>query len=228
MCTPIQQRITVILPGQETLLSAEALAFVAKLHEVAAGRRFELLAARATTPIDRVVLAEGLRVIDLGGDDDASWAEVMRAHLDLRDEVREIEHHGPSAGRGVVDGATHLVRPRELHVEETHLWLHRRPLVAGIVDAGLHLVTNAATLLARDIRPTLLLTDLRCEGEAQLWHDVLTRAERLLGLPQGVIGATTPDGDDGPAATTLERLRGAPPAARGAAEVVDARERVFV
>lgn len=226
MCTPIHQRITVILPGQETLLSTEALGFVAQLHQVAAGRRFELMAERDTSLSDRVVLADGLRVIDLGGDDDASWLEVMEAHLALREEVREIDRHGPSVGRGVVDGTTHLVRPRELHVEETHLWLHGRPLVAGIVDAGLHLVTNARTLLAQGIRPTLLLTDLRSESEARLWHDVLNRAEQLLGLPQGALGATTPEGETGPAATALQVLRGVPAATRDAAEVTGSREPV--
>ncbi|WP_226345843.1 malate synthase A [Agilicoccus flavus] len=243
MCTPIEIRTPTPALGQDEILTPEALEFVAQLHQVAAGRRYELLRERErrtraildgtdpsfaretarvraddswrvappapgledrrveiTGPTSRKMTINAMNsgakvwLADLEDASTPSWDNVIGGQLNLRDAVRgECEFTSPDGKEYRVTAErtpTIVVRPRGWHLDEAHLELHGRPLVGGIVDAGLYLFHNAHELIARGRGPYFYLPKTESHLEARLWNDVFVRAQELLGLPRGTIRAT--------------------------------------
>jgi malate synthase len=83
-----------------------------------------------------------------------------------------------------------LPRPRGWHFDEAHLAAGGRPVVAALVDFGLHFFHNARELLAGGSGPYYYLPKLESHLEARLWNDVFTHAEAALGVPHGSVRAT--------------------------------------
>ena len=83
-----------------------------------------------------------------------------------------------------------LPRPRGWHFDEAHLTADGRPVVAALVDFGLHFFHNARELLAGGSGPYYYLPKLESHLEARLWDDVFTHAEAALGVPHGSVRAT--------------------------------------
>ncbi len=86
--------------------------------------------------------------------------------------------------------ATLVVRPRGWHLWEPHVRVDGQPVPAALLDAGLFVFHNAASLLARGSGPYLYLPKLEHPLEARLWEEVIGHVEARLGLPQGCMRVT--------------------------------------
>ncbi len=83
-----------------------------------------------------------------------------------------------------------LPRPRGWHLDERHLQVDGRPVVAAFMDFGLFFFHNAEQLIADGRGPYFYLPKTQSHSEARLWNDVFTHAELSLGVPHGSIRAT--------------------------------------
>ncbi len=122
------------------------------------------------------------------------WRNVVAGQVNLHDAVRRtITFRSPEGREYALEGETHptiVMRPRGWHLPERHLLAAGVPVVAALVDVGLHLFHNARELLARGSGPYLYLPKLESHLEARLWDEVLAAAEQHLGLPSGAVRTT--------------------------------------
>ncbi|MGI8522095.1 MAG: malate synthase A [Nocardioides sp.] len=123
------------------------------------------------------------------------WRNVVSGQVNLADAVRRtIELTSPEGKHYSLKDPDRIPvivpRPRGWHLDEAHLTLDGRPVVAAFVDFGLYLFHNAAELLARGSGPYFYLPKLESHLEARLWNDVFTHAEAELGIDQGTLRAT--------------------------------------
>jgi len=105
----------------------------------------------------------------------------------------QLSHQDPESGRlYLLDDrvATLMVRPRGLHLQESHLEVAGQPVPACLFDVGLFLFHNARELFARGCGPYLYLPKLEHHLEARWWNLVLEAIEHELGLPFGCIRTT--------------------------------------
>jgi malate synthase len=153
-----------------------------------------------TGPVERKMvinaLNSGARVFmaDFEDANSPTWDNVVLGHRHLSDAVRgTIEYTAPDTGKRYRLGprpATLMVRPRGLHLPESHVRLEGRPIPAFLFDFALHLFHNARALLERGSGPYFYLPKLQSHLEARLWNDVFLSAQRKLGLAPGTIKAT--------------------------------------
>lgn len=104
-------------------------------------------------------------------------------------------------GRYLAQPQSGFISPRRLLRTENKILCDGSPMSAGIVDFGLHLHRCARRLLNEGRAPFVSLPTIETEEELQLWQDLFTRAEQLMGLPDGTIraihlGPGEPDMDD--------------------------------
>src|ERR671912_679031 len=142
-------------------------------------------------------LNSGARVwlADLEDANTPHWRNVVGGQLTLRDAVRgRLAFTSPEGKEyAVADPASTpvvLPRPRGWHFDEAHLTAGGRPVVAALVDFGLHFFHNARELLAAGSGPYYYLPKMESHLEARLWDDVFTHAEAALGVPHGSVRAT--------------------------------------
>ena len=142
-------------------------------------------------------LNSGARVwlADLEDANTPHWRNVVGGQLTLRDAVRgQLAFTSPEGKHyAVTDPAAApvvLPRPRGWHFDEAHLTRDGRPVVAALVDFGLHFFHNAQELLERGSGPYYYLPKMESHLEARLWDDVFTHAEQALGVPHGSVRAT--------------------------------------
>jgi malate synthase len=142
-------------------------------------------------------LNSGARVwlADLEDANTPHWRNVVGGQLTLRDAVRgRLAFTSPEGKEyAVTDPARTpvvLPRPRGWHFDEHHLTADGRPVVAALVDFGLHFFHNARELLAQGSGPYYYLPKMESHLEARLWNDVFTHAEAALGVPHGSVRAT--------------------------------------
>jgi malate synthase len=142
-------------------------------------------------------LNSGARVwlADLEDANTPHWRNVVGGQLTLRDAVRgQLSFTSPEGKAYAVTDPDHtpvvLPRPRGWHFDEAHLTADGRPVVAALVDFGLHFFHNARDLLARGSGPYYYLPKMESHLEARLWDDVFTHAEEALGVPHGSVRAT--------------------------------------
>jgi malate synthase len=105
----------------------------------------------------------------------------------------ELEHQDPATGKTYrleENTATLMVRPRGLHLLESHLEAGGAPVPACLFDAGLFLFHNARELYRRGAGPYLYLPKLEHYQESAWWNEVLEAIELRLGLPFGCIRTT--------------------------------------
>jgi len=104
-----------------------------------------------------------------------------------------LQHRDPETGklyRLNQRVATLMVRPRGLHLVESHQEVAGQPVPACLFDAGLFLFHNARELVRRGAGPYLYLPKLEHHLEARWWNLVLEAVERELDLPQGCVRTT--------------------------------------
>jgi len=142
-------------------------------------------------------LNSGARVwlADLEDANTPHWKNVVGGQVTLHDAVRHQLSFTSPEGRDYrlrEDGplAVLVVRPRGWHLDEQHLLLSGRPVVAALADFGLHFFHNAAELLRRGSGPYFYLPKSESFLEARLWNDVFTHAQQRLEIPHGSVRAT--------------------------------------
>jgi malate synthase len=153
-----------------------------------------------TGPVDRKMI---LNALNSGADvfmadfEDATaptWRNVVQGQLNLRDAIRRtISFTDPASGKGYAlrdDVATLVVRPRGLHLPETHLTVDGDTIPGCLFDAGMYLFHNAQALIERGTGPYFYLPKLESAEEAALWNDVFSATETALRLAPGTIKAT--------------------------------------
>jgi malate synthase len=224
-----------------TILTPDALAFVAKLQRTFGTRRDELLATRQerqraldagasldflpetadirsgtwtiapfpaeirdrrveiTGPTDRKMvinaLNSGARVYMADFEDATSptWENLIEGQLNLRDAVRrQIDFTSPEGKDYRLNEKTAVlfVRPRGWHLPEKHMTVDGATVSGSLFDFGLYFFHNARERVARGSAPYFYLPKMESHLEARLWNDVITLAERELGIPTGTTKAT--------------------------------------
>ena len=123
-----------------------------------------------------------------------TWTNVILGQRHLKSAVdRTLTFDDPNTGkhyRLAERTATIMVRPRGLHLPESHLTLDGEPLPGALVDFSLAFFHNARTLLERGSGPYFYLPKLEHHLEARLWNDIFDRAESLLDIPRASVRAT--------------------------------------
>jgi malate synthase len=85
---------------------------------------------------------------------------------------------------------TKIFRARGLHLDDRHVRrADGRGFSASIVDLAAFVVNNHARLRAEGSSLVLYLPKIQTAEEAALWHDIISRLEAHLGLPNGVVKA---------------------------------------
>jgi malate synthase len=142
-------------------------------------------------------LNSGARVwlADLEDANTPHWRNVVSGQVNLYDATRRvIDFTTPEGKRYSLEDPDRipviLPRPRGWHLDEAHLTLDGRPVVAAFADFGLYLFHNVAELLQRGTGPYFYLPKMESHLEARLWDDVFTHAEAELGVDHGTIRAT--------------------------------------
>ena len=153
-----------------------------------------------TGPVDRKMIINALNSgadVFMADFEDATaptWHNVVQGQRNLRDAVRRtIAYTDPATGKRYALGddlATLLVRPRGLHLPETHVTVDGEIIPGCLFDAGMYLFHNAQALIERGTGPYFYLPKLESAEEAALWNDVFFAAESALDMPRGTIKAT--------------------------------------
>jgi malate synthase len=119
---------------------------------------------------------------------------VVQGQLNLRDAIRRtITFTELATGKQYAlrdEVATLIVRPRGLHLPETHLIVDGAAIPGCLFDAGMFLFHNAHALIERGTGPYFYLPKLESAEEAGLWDDIFVAAEEMLEMPRGTIKAT--------------------------------------
>ncbi len=153
-----------------------------------------------TGPVDRKMIINALNsgadvfMADFEDATSPTWHNVVHGQMNIRDAVRRtIAYDDDASGKKYVLNdkiATLIVRPRGLHLPESHLTVDGIIVPGCLFDAGLFLFHNAHALIERGSGPYLYIPKLQSAEEAGLWNDVLTAAESALGIERGTIKVT--------------------------------------
>ncbi len=141
-------------------------------------------------------LNSGARVwlADLEDANTPHWRNVIEGQAALYDAHRGRLEFTSAEGKeyhlNEGDLAVPVVRTRGWHFDEKHVLVDGRPVVAALLDFGLHFFHNAEELLSRGLGPYYYLPKMESHQEARLWNDVFTHSQSVLGLPHGSIRAT--------------------------------------
>jgi malate synthase len=118
----------------------------------------------------------------------------MDGQVNLKDAVNKtITYTNPSNSKVYKlnpQTSVLFVRPRGWHLTEAHITVNGTPVSGGIVDFALYLFHNAHALAKAGTGPYYYLPKLESHLEARLWNDVITKAQKYLGIPYGTVRAT--------------------------------------
>src|SRR5215207_11463491 len=154
--------------------------------------------AEITGPTSRKMVINALNsgargfMADFEDSNSPYWSKMIEGQVNLADAIRgQIEHDEKDKHYELEDDPAVLqVRPRGLHLPETHLQLEGQPVAGAFVDFGLYVHRNAEALLERGWGPYFYIPKLESQQEAALWRDAFVIAEEALGLDRGTIKAT--------------------------------------
>jgi malate synthase len=123
-----------------------------------------------------------------------TWDTLIAGQINLRDAVRRtITFQDPRRNKSYAlnsNPAVLMVRPRGLHLVESHMLVDGLPVPASLFDFGLYFFHNAEELVARGSGPYFYLPKLQGSREARLWNSVFVCAQEAIGMPVGTIKAT--------------------------------------
>src|SRR5215216_3285229 len=186
---------------QERLDAGESLEFtiapedfrVAPVPDALQDRRVEI-----TGPTSRKMVINALNsgargfMADFEDSNSPYWGNMAEGQVNLADAIRgSIEHSEEGKDYSLGDDPAVLhVRPRGLHLPETHLQLDGEPVAGAFMDFALYVHRNAEALLERGWGPYFYIPKLESHREAALWRDAFVIAEETLGLERGTIKAT--------------------------------------
>ncbi|MDA2978655.1 MAG: malate synthase A [Actinomycetota bacterium] len=152
-----------------------------------------------TGPTDRKMVINALNsgakvfMADFEDSNSPTWSNMIEGQANLRDAIRrEIDFTAPNGKQYALEAtsATLMVRPRGLHLDESHITVGGSPISASLVDFGLYLFHNAKALIERGSGPYFYLPKLESHLEARWWNEVFVAAQHALGLEIGTIKAT--------------------------------------
>src|SRR3954464_9466190 len=154
--------------------------------------------AEITGPTSRKMVINALNsgargfMADFEDSNSPYWSNMIEGQVNLADAIRgQIEHDEKDKHYELEDDPAVLhVRPRGLHLPETHLQLEGQPVAGAFMDFGLYVHRNAEALLERGWGPYFYIPKLESEAEAALWRDAFVIAEEEVGLDRGTIKAT--------------------------------------
>jgi malate synthase len=186
---------------QQRLDAGESLDFVtapedfqiAAVPDALQDRRVEI-----TGPTSRKMVINALNsgargfMADFEDSNSPYWRNMMEGQLNLTDAINgSIEHDEKGKHYALEDDPAVLhVRPRGLHLPESHLQVDGQPVAGAFMDFGLYVHRNTEALLQRGWGPYLYIPKLESHHEAALWRDAFLIAEEELGLERGTIKAT--------------------------------------
>ena len=122
-----------------------------------------------------------------------TWENLMEGQRNLRDAVRgTITYQHPTKGLYALNDnpAVIFVRPRGLHLTESHFIVDDIPVPAAMFDFGMYMWHNARYLVDNDRAPYFYLPKLESYREARWWNDVITWTQIKLNIPVGTCRAT--------------------------------------
>jgi len=122
-----------------------------------------------------------------------TWVNALEGQRNLRDAVRKrITYQHPTKGLYKLNAehAVLFVRPRGLHLEESHFLVDNLAIPASFFDFGLHFYHNAKELVDRGSGPYFYLPKLEHYAEARLWNDIFNWSQDYMNIPRGTIRAT--------------------------------------
>ena len=167
---------------------------VAPIPADIADRRTEI-----TGPVTRKMVINALNsgaqvyMADFEDSTAPTWFNVIDGQVNLRDAIRRQIDFTTAEGKSYAlnpKTATLMVRPRGLHLMETHIKLNGQPVHGALVDFGLFLFHNHTELLKRGGRPYFYIPKLQDYTEAAWWEKVMAWSEKYLGMEQGTIRVT--------------------------------------
>ena len=167
---------------------------VAPIPESLLNRKVEI-----TGPTDRKMvinaLNSGANVFMADFEDSLSptWDNILDGQVNLRDAVRKIiTYIHPTKGVYKLNDETAVlfVRPRGLHLIESHFLVDGQPVPASLFDFGLYMFHNAKELISRGVGPYFYLPKLESYLEAKWWNDIFEWSQANLGIDSGAIKAT--------------------------------------
>src|SRR5215210_423626 len=166
---------------------------VAPVPDALQDRRVEI-----TGPTSRKMVINALNsgargfMADFEDSNSPTWSNMVEGQQNLTDAINgSIEHEekGKEYSLGEDPAVLH-VRPRGLHLPESHVQLDGQPVAGAFMDFGVYVHRNAEALLERGWGPYFYIPKLESEAEAALWRDAFVIAEETLGLDRGTIKAT--------------------------------------
>jgi len=123
-----------------------------------------------------------------------TFPQLLDGQRNLRDAVhRSIDFEDSKSGKQYnlkEDAAILFVRPRGLHLEESHVVVNSESVSGSLFDFGLFFFHNALTLSARGEGPFFYLPKLENYLEARWWNDVFLFSQAYLGMSSGNVRAT--------------------------------------
>jgi malate synthase len=153
-----------------------------------------------TGPVDRKMVINALNsgadcfMADFEDSNAPTWDNNVQGQINLRDAVRRRISFEDAASKKSYKlnerTATLLVRPRGLHLPESHLLVDGAPVPGSLFDFGLYFFHNARELLSHGTGPYFYLPKLEAHQEARIWNDVFLLAQDALGIPRGSVRAT--------------------------------------
>jgi malate synthase len=157
-------------------------------------RRVEITSApERKTAIEALNSGAKVYVADFEDSSSPTWDNMVQGQINLMDRwTGKMELIEPvSNKRYALAGkpAVLMVRPRGLHLDETHMKVDGKPVAAGLFDFGMYFFHNARTSITKTAGPYFCLSKLESYLEARLWNQVFILAQSLLGLRLGTIKA---------------------------------------
>ncbi|WP_428822241.1 malate synthase A [Enterovibrio baiacu] len=153
-----------------------------------------------TGPIDRKMvinaLNSGANVFMCCFEDATSptWENMVNGQINMRAANNgSIAHVDPKSGKSYSLGenpATLIMRPRGLHLKETHIQFNGKPIPGCLMDAGLYFFHNYAARAKNGQGVYFYIPKLESMEEAAWWNDVFTFMEKHFDVPTGTIRAT--------------------------------------
>jgi malate synthase len=208
-----QERLNARMVQRKNIENGRNLSFLSETAAIRADSGWRVAGAgpgledrrvEITGPTDRKMTVNALNsgakvwLADLEDATSPTWSNIIGGQLSLYDAIRHQVDFTSDAGKRYEVGEvtpTIVMRPRGWHLVEKHLRYTDRAGIdkaasASLVDIGLYLFHNAATLIADGSGAYFYLPKIENHLEARLWDDIFTFSEIALGLEHGAIRAT--------------------------------------